>query len=58
MAGLSLVTDALSAIFVEKEVEAEDRHNEKDPMHEIRQLRREVADLRQEIKARDSQTPH
>jgi voltage-gated potassium channel len=56
LAVLSLVTASLSAIFVEKEVEAEDRQIEKDLMHEIRQLRREVADLRQDIQARDKPT--
>jgi voltage-gated potassium channel len=58
LAVLSLVTASLSAIFVEKEVEAEDRQIEKDLMHEIRQLRREVAELRQDILARDTQPPH
>jgi voltage-gated potassium channel len=56
LAVLSLVTASLSALFVEKEVEAEERQIEKDLMHEIRQLRREVADLRQDILARDKPT--
>jgi voltage-gated potassium channel len=56
LAVLSLVTASLSALFVEKEVEAEERQIEKDLMHEIRQLRREVADLRQDIQARDKPT--
>ena len=51
LAVLSLVTASLSAIFVEKEVEAEDRQIEKDLMREIRHLRQEVAELRQEISA-------
>lgn len=58
LAVLSLVTASLSALFVEKEVEAEDRQIEKDLMHELRQLRQEVADLRQEILARDTLPPH
>ena len=51
LAVLSLVTASLSAIFVEKEVEAEERQIEKDLMQEIRHLRHDVADLRREIKA-------
>jgi voltage-gated potassium channel len=53
---LSLVTASLSAVLVEKEVEAEERQIEKDLMHEIRQLRREVADLRQDIQAQGKTT--
>ena len=51
LAVLSLVTASLSAVFVEKEVEAEERQIEKDLMREIRHLRHEVADLRREVKA-------
>jgi voltage-gated potassium channel len=51
LAVLSLVTASLSAIFVEKEVEAEERQIEKDLMHEIRHLRHEVADLRRDVQA-------
>ncbi len=51
LAVLSLVTASLSAIFMQKEVEAEDRQIEKDLMREIRHLRQEVAELRQEISA-------
>ena len=46
---LSLVTASLSAVFVEKEVEDEERQIEKDLMREIRHLRHEVADLRRDI---------
>jgi voltage-gated potassium channel len=54
LAVLSLVTASLSAIFVEKEVEAEERQIEKDLMREIRHLRHEVADLRREIQAKQT----
>ena len=49
LAVLSLVTASLSALFVEKEVEDEERQIEKDLMREIRHLRHEVADLRRDI---------
>ncbi len=49
LAVLSLVTASLSAIFVEKEVQAEDRQIEKDLMRELTHLRNDVAQLRQEI---------
>lgn len=49
LAVLSLVTASLSAIFVEKEVEDEERQIEKDLMREIRHLRQEVADLRRDL---------
>ena len=52
LAVLSLVTASLSAIFVEKEVEDEERQIEKDLMREIRHLRQDVADLRRELQAR------
>lgn len=51
LAVLSLVTASLSAIFVEKEVEAEERQIEKDLLHELRLLREEVQSLRQEVDA-------
>jgi voltage-gated potassium channel len=56
LAVLSLVTASLSAIFVEKEVEAEDRQIEKDLMREITRLREEVAQLRRDIQ-RGHSTP-
>ena len=49
LAVLSLVTASLSAIFVEKEVEAEDRQIEKDLLRELRVLREELHSLRQEV---------
>ena len=57
LAVLSLVTASLSAIFVEKEVEDEERQIEKDLMQEIGLLRQEVAELRREIQARDTSHP-
>lgn len=51
LAVLSLVTASLSAIFVEKEVQDEERQIEKDLMREIGHLRHEVAELRREIRA-------
>lgn len=50
LAVLSLVTASLSAIFVEKEVEAEDRQIEKDLLGELRVLREELHSLRQEVR--------
>lgn len=50
LAVLSLVTASLSAIFVEKEVEAEDRQIEKDVLGELRVLREELHSLRQEVR--------
>ena len=58
LAVLSLVTASLSAIFVEKEVEDEERQIEKDLMREIRHLRQDVADLRRELQARDTPPGH
>ena len=49
LAVLSLVTASLSAIFVEKEVEAEDRQIEKDLLRELRVLREELHSLRREV---------
>jgi voltage-gated potassium channel len=57
LAVLSLVTASLSAIFVEKEVEDEERQIEKDLMQEIGLLRQEVAELRREIQTRDTSHP-
>lgn len=51
MAVLSLVTASLSAILVEKEVDAEERQIEVDLMREIRHLRHEVSTLRDEVAA-------
>ena len=50
LAVLSLVTASLSAIFVEKEVEAEDRQIGKELLGELRVLREELHSLRQEVR--------
>lgn len=51
LAVLSLVTASLAAIFVEKDVEeGGERQMERDLMREIRHLRVEVQQLRQEIR--------
>ena len=46
---LSLVTASLSAILVEKEVEAEEREIEKELLRELRVMREELHSLRQEV---------
>ena len=51
LAVLSLVTASLAAMFVEREVQEEDRAIERDLMREIRHLREELAELRQEVGA-------
>ena len=51
LAVLSLVTASLSAMFVEREVQEEDRAIERDLMREIRHLRNELAELRQAVQA-------
>lgn len=58
LAVLSLVTASLSAIFVEKEVEAEERAIEKELRHELRLLREELHSLRQEVLARQTDRPN
>lgn len=50
LAVLSLVTASLAAIFVEQEVDAEDRDIERELMHEIRTLRTEVRALHDEVR--------
>ena len=47
LAVLSLVTASLAAIFVEREVDEEERQIERDLMREIRHVRDEVLALRQ-----------
>jgi voltage-gated potassium channel len=49
LAVLSLVTASLAAIFVEQEVEAEERQIEDDLMRELQSLRQEVQGLREQI---------
>ena len=50
LAVLSLVTASLSAIFVEKEVEAEEREIERTLLAELWVLREELHSLRQEVR--------
>ncbi len=50
LAVLSLVTASLSAIFVEQEVEAEDRQIEHDLLREIKVLHEELGALREEVR--------
>lgn len=50
LAVLSLVTASLSAIYVEKEVEAEEREIERTLLAELRVLREELHSLRQEVR--------
>ena len=49
LAVLSLVTASLSAIFIEKEVEAEERQIEKELLRELRVVREELHSLRQQV---------
>ena len=49
LAVLSLVTASLSALFVEQEVEAEERQIERDLMREIKRLSAQVSDLQQQM---------
>lgn len=49
LAVLSLATASLAAIFVERDVQAEERQIERDLMREIRALRDEVRALRSDI---------
>lgn len=51
LAVLSLATASLAAIFVEKDVEAEESQIEADLMNELSLLRREVRELRAEVRA-------
>ena len=50
LAVLSLVTASLSAIFVEKEVEAEERAIEKELLRELRVLREALHSLREDVR--------
>ncbi len=54
LAVLSLVTASLAAIFVEREVDEEERQIERDLMREIRLVRDEVAELRQALAAKSA----
>ena len=51
---LSLATASLAAIFVEKDVEAEEKHMEHDLMRELKHVREELQALRDEIKAKNN----
>jgi voltage-gated potassium channel len=57
LAVLSLVTASLAAIFVEREVDEEERQIERDLMREIRHVRDEVAELRRALAAQNAQNP-
>ena len=57
LAVLSLVTASLAAIFVEREVDEEERQIERDLMREIRHVRDEVAELRRALTAQNTQHP-
>jgi voltage-gated potassium channel len=50
LAVLSLATASLAAIFVETDVEAEEKHMERDLMRELKHLREELQALRDEIR--------
>lgn len=54
LAVLSLVTASLAAIFVEREVDEEERQIERDLMREIRLVRDEVAELRRVLAAKST----
>ena len=54
LGGASLVTASLAAIFVEKDVEAEEKHMEHDLMRELKHVREELQALRDEIKAKNN----
>lgn len=51
LAVLSLVTASLAAVFVEREVEAQERQIEVDLLRELRHLRAEVHALREQVQA-------
>lgn len=49
LAVLSLVTASVAALFVEKDVQQEERAIERELMHEIRLVKQELSSLREEI---------
>jgi voltage-gated potassium channel len=51
LAVLSLVTASLSAIFLQKEVQAEDRQIEVELMRELRALRAQVSSLQDQVRS-------
>ncbi len=58
LAVLSLVTASLAAVFVDQEVEVEERQIERDLLREIGALREEVRALRAEVNAQAARTAH
>jgi voltage-gated potassium channel len=57
LAVLSLVTASVAALFVQKDVHQEERQIERELMHEIRNVRDEVAALRAELALRERPPP-
>ena len=58
LAVLSLVTASLSALLLQREVQAEERQIERDLLREIHRLQQQVQALHQEVQAlRPDQTP-
>ncbi|MDD2546340.1 MAG: potassium channel family protein [Burkholderiaceae bacterium] len=57
LAVLSLATASLAAIFVEKEVEAEEAHMEQALIREINLLREDLRLLREEVRQRPAPSP-
>ena len=58
LAVLSMVTASLSALLLQREVQAEERQIERDLLHEIHRLQQQVQALHQEVQAlRPGQTP-
>ncbi len=58
LAVLSLVTASLSALLLQREVQAEERQIERDLLREIHRLQQQVQALHQEVQAlRPGQTP-
>jgi voltage-gated potassium channel len=58
LAVLSLVTASLAALFVERDVEAEERQIERDLMREIRALREQVSALDQSLRDNEKTSNH
>jgi voltage-gated potassium channel len=58
LAVLSLVTASLAAVFVDQEVEVEERQIERDLLREIGALRAEVSALREEVRAQAAAPSH
>jgi len=56
LAVLSLVTASLAAIFVEREVDEEERQIERDLLRHMAALKRDIASLRAEVMAMQTHT--